>query len=91
MSAAPDGTGRVAVVVSDDGPGIPADDRAHVFERLYTSRTTPGRSVGTGLGLAIVRELAGAMGGSATVDAPPEGGTRFVVWLPVNARYGADA
>ena len=49
---------HVAIVVTDDGPGIPAEDRAHVFERLYTARSSPGRSVGTGLGLAIVRQLA---------------------------------
>jgi signal transduction histidine kinase len=82
--ARPD-TNRAAIVVADDGPGIPSDDVAHVFERLYTARATPGRSVGTGLGLAIVRELATAMGGTAAVDAPPEGGTRFVVTLPATS------
>jgi two-component system sensor histidine kinase BaeS len=82
---------RAAIAVADDGPGIPADDFAHVFERLYTVRTTPGRSVGTGLGLAIVRELATAMGGIAAVDAPAEGGTRFVVTLPTNAGRAAEA
>jgi len=74
--------GRTAIVVTDDGPGISPDDRSHVFDRLYTVRSSPGRSVGTGLGLAIVRQLATAMGGTATVETPPEGGTRFVVQLP---------
>jgi signal transduction histidine kinase len=78
-----------AIVVADDGPGIPPDDVAHVFDRLYTVRTTPARSVGTGLGLAIVRELATAMGGTAAVEAPPERGTRFVVILPVSAASAA--
>jgi two-component system sensor histidine kinase BaeS len=82
--AAEHGPGRVAVVVADDGPGIPSDQIALVFERLYTVRDTPGRAVGTGLGLAIVRELAAAMGGTALVEAPPEGGSRFVVSLPTN-------
>lgn len=82
-ACAPD-AGHTSIVVTDDGPGIPADDRGHVFDRLYTARATPGRSVGTGLGLAIVRELVTAMGGEATVEAPPEGGTRFVVRLPAN-------
>jgi signal transduction histidine kinase len=59
-------------------------DAEHVFERLYTARSTPGRSVGTGLGLAIVHELAVAMGGSAAVETPTEGGTRFVVTLPTS-------
>jgi signal transduction histidine kinase len=76
------GDGQIAVVVGDDGPGIPPDRMARVFDRLYTVRETPGRSVGTGLGLAIVRELSAAMGGRAWVDAPEGGGTRFVVALP---------
>jgi signal transduction histidine kinase len=82
--------GRTAIVVADDGPGIPPEDVAHVFERLYTVRTTPARSVGTGLGLAIVSELATAMGGTTEVDTPPEGGTRFVVTLPTRAASAAD-
>jgi two-component system, OmpR family, sensor kinase len=83
---------QVEIVVTDDGPGIPAEDRAHVFERLYTARSSPARSVGTGLGLAIVRQLATAMGGDASVDAPPGGGTRFVVSLPRHAtRVAAEA
>lgn len=81
---APHGPENVAVVVTDDGPGIPPDKLALVFERLYTVRDTPGRSVGTGLGLAIVRELAARMGGRAWVD-EGESGSRFVVSLPSNA------
>ena len=63
----------------------PTGSRA-VFDRLYTVRETPGRSVGTGLGLAIVRELAAAMGGRAWVDATTGGGTRFVVSLPTGTQ-----
>jgi two-component system sensor histidine kinase BaeS len=81
--------GTFAIVVTDDGPGIATDELARVFDRLYTVRTIPGRTVGTGLGLAIVRELAGAMGGRAWADAPAEGGSRFVVSLPTNV--GAQA
>jgi signal transduction histidine kinase len=70
--------------VHDDGPGVDPDDLPQVFERLYTARGAPGRTVGTGLGLAIVRELAVAMGGhaSATTTDPP-GGATFTVSLPV--------
>jgi signal transduction histidine kinase len=71
------------VVVDDDGPGVATTDLPHVFERLYTSRTVPGRVVGTGIGLAIVRELAQAMGGAATAETLHDAGTRFVVTLPV--------
>jgi two-component system, OmpR family, sensor kinase len=79
---AQNGTGEVAIVVTDDGPGIPADKMGRVFDRLYTVRDTPGRAVGTGLGLAIVRELVAAMGGRASADAAPDGGSRFIVTLP---------
>lgn len=72
----------VVVRVDDDGPGIDPGEAARIFERLYTSRTDPGRRVGTGLGLAIVRELAAAMGGAAALE-PATAGSRFVVRLPV--------
>ena len=72
----------VELCVDDDGPGIPEDARSRVFERLYTARGAAARAVGTGIGLAIVRELAGAMGGSATCHALDGQGTRFVVRIP---------
>jgi two-component system sensor histidine kinase BaeS len=75
---------QIRIDVVDDGPGIPHDELALVFERLYTARATPGRAVGTGLGLAIVRELAAAMHGTAWVESTSGGGTRFVVSLPTN-------
>lgn len=71
----------VEVRVADDGPGIPAPERDRVFDRLYTSRPVPGRSVGTGIGLAIVSELAQAMGGTVRCDAVDGRGARFVVTL----------
>jgi two-component system sensor histidine kinase BaeS len=73
----------VEVAVADDGPGIGEAELPHVFERLYVGRQTPGRSVGTGLGLAIVRELANAMGGTASATRDANGGARFVVRVPV--------
>ena len=74
--------GVARITVDDDGPGISPEDLPRVFERLYASRTVPGRAVGTGIGLAIVRELAGAMGGDAHVEPIGSVGTRFVVTLP---------
>jgi signal transduction histidine kinase len=76
------GNGTLEVRVDDDGPGIDPGDLPHVYERLYTSRTVPGRKVGTGLGLAIVHELSGAMGGNTDVRALDGQGTRFVVRIP---------
>jgi signal transduction histidine kinase len=81
VGVATDGA-NITVTVDDDGPGIAPADQPHVFERLYTSRTAPGRVVGTGIGLAIVHELAAAMGGSARVEPVDDEGTRFVVTFP---------
>ncbi len=73
----------VAVIVSDDGPGIASDHLPHLFERFY--RVDPGRdrtSGGTGLGLAIVKHAARAHGGSVMVQSRLGFGTKFTVHLP---------
>jgi signal transduction histidine kinase len=71
------------VRVDDDGPGIPPDERDHVFERLYAARTPPVRAeVGSGLGLAIVHQLVDAMGGTVRADESPLGGARLEVRFP---------
>ncbi len=76
-------TTTVEVRVIDDGPGIKPDALGKVFDRLYTTRSSPGRGVGTGLGLAIVRELAIAMGGTVFAEVGTSTGTQFVVNLPL--------
>jgi len=73
----------VTVWVEDDGPGIPPDDLASVFEPFTTSSRRAAREAGTGLGLAIVHELVEAMGG--TVRAEAGAGARLVVTLPATA------
>ena len=77
--------GSIEVSVRDTGVGIASDALPHVFERLYTSRTVPGRIVGTGIGLAIVHELAAAMGGEDHVEPVEAEGTRFVVTIPAGS------
>ena len=71
--------GRVALVVADDGPGIPAEHLDRVFQRFY--RVEGGHASGSGLGLAIAHELAGRMGGCVTVSSRP-GATAFTLDLP---------
>ncbi|HET9444443.1 MAG TPA: HAMP domain-containing sensor histidine kinase, partial [Acidimicrobiales bacterium] len=82
VSAGANDEGGVTVVVEDDGPGIPTDERGRAFDRLHQSSRTPARRVGSGLGLAIVSELVGAMGGQVRAEPGTGGaGTRMVVDL----------
>jgi signal transduction histidine kinase len=81
-TVAADGSTAI-ITISDDGPGIAAEDLPHVFERLYVARSQPERAENpTGMGLAIVRELTMAMGGSVTAEQPAGGGTTIVLRLP---------
>jgi two-component system sensor histidine kinase BaeS len=73
------------LIVSDTGPGIPADDLPHAFERFYLyDKVGRDRSIGSGLGLAIVRQLATAMGGAVGVQSS-DTGTTFSVALRTQA------
>ncbi len=74
------------VVVEDDGPGIPEDERSAVFSPYYrVERSRNRRTGGTGLGLAIARQIAEAHGGTIVAEAAPSGGARLVVSLPALA------
>jgi signal transduction histidine kinase len=69
--------------VADSGPGIPEDERAHIFERFYRADKARSRTVpGTGLGLAIVRSIARVHGGEAAAEKAPQGGALLRVVLP---------
>jgi len=72
----------VALWVRDTGPGVPARDRDHIFERFGRSAVGE-RDEGFGLGLSIVRAIAAAHGGSVHVEDAARGGARFVITLPV--------
>jgi two-component system sensor histidine kinase MprB len=69
------------LTVRDHGPGVPPEDAPLIFDRFYRGATARGRS-GSGLGLAIVRQVAESHGGSVRVEAPEDGGARFVLALP---------
>lgn len=74
------GGGKVTVRVSDDGPGVPPDFVASLFEPGRRARPDDGHD-GAGLGLALARRLARAAGGDITLDAAASGAC-FVVTLP---------
>jgi signal transduction histidine kinase len=77
--------GTVAMIVSNTGAGIAAEDLTRVFQRFYrTDHSRAMKTGGTGLGLAIVREIVAAHGGAVEAGSG-DGWTRFVVTLPALA------
>ncbi len=71
--------------VSDNGVGLPRDERTDTFDLFF--RTTPAASAGPGVGLAVVKLLVEQSGGTLTVDSVEDRGTTFVATLP---RYDVD-
>ncbi len=90
LAASPGDDGAVEISVSDDGPGIPAEDRERIFVRFH--RVEPARdrqTGGTGLGLAIARAIVEAHGGRIWAEDAPEGGARITFRLPGYRRNDA--
>ncbi|SDT25685.1 Signal transduction histidine kinase [Friedmanniella luteola] len=79
--------GQARLLVRDDGPGLPPEERERVFERFTRRDDARSRDVGgTGLGLPIARELAARAGGTVRLeDAPPPWALQAVVELPLVA------
>lgn len=74
---------RVArLAVRDHGVGIPVEYRDHLFERFYQARSD-GYASGLGVGLYVSRRVVELHGGSIAAEFPRDGGTRFVVRLPL--------
>jgi two-component system phosphate regulon sensor histidine kinase PhoR len=74
---------RIEVSVQDDGPGIPAEACARIFERFFRGDKARSREQGgTGLGLAIVKHVVQAHGGEVRVESAPGAGARFSFTLP---------
>jgi signal transduction histidine kinase len=67
-----------AVLVNDDGPGIPEENLEKIFSPFFTTRTR-----GTGLGLAICRQATAAMGGALTLSSGDLRGAAFLLELPL--------
>jgi two-component system, NtrC family, nitrogen regulation sensor histidine kinase NtrY len=79
----------VRILVTDDGPGIPPEERDKLFMPYYSTKQR-----GSGLGLAIVRRIVAEHGGSIEVGSNEPRGTRFTIELPCQDRDtppGADA
>lgn len=77
-------------VVHDTGPGIPATQRADLFDAFSQIDTTDARAhEGAGLGLAISRRLATMLEGSLELASDTEPGSRFVLRIPANVAAGA--
>jgi heavy metal sensor kinase len=76
---------QARVIVRDTGPGIPAEDLPHIFERFYRAEKsrTRGKSTGFGLGLSIVNWIVEKHGGRIEVASQEGKGTTFAVWLPL--------
>ncbi|HMK07441.1 MAG TPA: HAMP domain-containing sensor histidine kinase, partial [Anaerolineales bacterium] len=75
----------VAAVVSDNGPGIPAEEQPMIFHRFFRGRASRATgAAGTGLGLAICHDIVELHGGRITLESEgiPGKGARFTVWLP---------
>ena len=74
--------GRTRILVDDQGPGIPRDDRERVWEGYFRLRRPADSAIaGSGIGLAVVRSLAQDLDGRTWIEETDTGGSRFVVEL----------
>lgn len=81
---------RISVI--DDGPGVPADELDHIFDRYYQiGKDSVAASLGTGLGLAYAKMLAKAHDGDLTYVDAPGGGSCFVLTVPLRGEVSEDA
>jgi len=81
------GDGRIAIVISDNGPGVPADVARRIFDPFFTTKP---QGSGTGIGLSFSLGIAEAHGGALHL-LPSETGAAFELLLPSAARTEADA
>jgi two-component system phosphate regulon sensor histidine kinase PhoR len=82
-TAAALGDAMIEVAIADDGPGLPPEAQARVFERFFRVDKARSREQGgTGLGLAIVKHVVQAHGGEVRVESTPGAGATFFFSLP---------
>lgn len=80
--------GDVVVRVTDQGPGVPDDERERIFERFVRGASAKNNGEvkpvrGSGIGLALVKHIAEGHGGRAWVEAPPDRGSTFAIAIPI--------
>ena len=81
--------GQLVIDVADSGPGIPAEERAQVFEAFYTGKARQSGPVrGTGIGLSVVMEFVQAHGGSIELVDGVHPGAHFRIRLPIRTGPG---
>lgn len=84
--------GEVFVLdVADSGPGIPAEDRARIFDAFYTGKPADRSVKGTGIGLSVVMEFVTVHGGSIEIVDGEFAGAHFRIRLPLRAESPANA
>ena len=80
---------QLVLDVADGGPGIPPEDRGHVFEAFYTGRAARSTAVkGTGIGLSVVLEFVAAHGGTVQIVDGQFPGAHFRITMPMRATSG---
>jgi two-component system sensor histidine kinase BaeS len=75
--------GAAVLDVIDSGPGIPADELTHIFDRLWRGRAAR-QVAGSGIGLAVAREIVVAHGGAIEAASPEGAGTTITIRLPLS-------
>ena len=81
--------GQATLEIADTGPGIPAAELPHIFERLWRGRVAQGIP-GSGIGLALVREIVTKHGGTVQATSSPGTGTRLTIRLPTAEAAASD-
>jgi PAS domain S-box-containing protein len=79
-------TERACLSVSDNGPGVPVEIRARIFDPFYTTKPS---GEGTGIGLALCASIIRSYGGAISVSDTPNGGATFTIELPLSQALDA--
>ena len=82
-AAPPNGASAVEIRVADHGPGIPKEEREHIFDSFYRGRRAIHDQIhGTGLGLTLAKKIVEAHGGTIALKSQLGEGTEFIVRIP---------